>query len=65
MIRPRAPPAGLYRHVRKLDRDSHWLGTALRHTAWRFGAVALVAALAGLLLAWLAPGAVSLGDLLH
>ncbi|MCQ4167018.1 hypothetical protein [Tahibacter harae] len=57
--------AGLYRHVRKLDRDSHWLGTALRHTAWRFGAVALVAALAGLLLAWLAPGAVSLGDLLH
>lgn len=57
--------AGLYRHVRKLDRDSHWLGTALRHTAWRFGLVAAVAALAGLLLAWLAPGAVSLGDLLH
>lgn len=57
--------AGLYRHVRKLDRDRHWLGTALRHTAWRFGAVAVIAALAGLLLAWLVPGAVSLGDLLH
>lgn len=57
--------AGLYRHVRKLDRDRHWLGTALRHTAWRFGAVAVIAALAGLLLAWLAPGAVSLGDVLR
>ena len=57
--------AGLYRHVRKLDRDRHWLGTALRHTAWRFGAVAVLAALAGLLLVWLAPGAVSLGDVLH
>jgi hypothetical protein len=57
--------AGLYRHVRKIDRDRYWLRTALRHTAWRFAAVAVIAALAGLLFAWLVPGAVSLGDLLR
>lgn len=55
--------AGLYRHVRGMDRHRHWLSTALAHTLWRFGAVAALAGLAGALMQWLVPGADSIGDI--
>lgn len=55
--------AGLYRHVRNMDRQRHWLTTALARTLWRFAAVALVAAAAGAAIQWLVPGADSIGDL--
>lgn len=55
--------AGLYRHVRNLDRQRHWLTTALARTLWRFAAVAVLAAAAGAAIQWLVPGADSIGDL--
>lgn len=55
--------AGLYRHVRGMDRHRHWLRTALAHTLWRFGAVAVLAGAAGALMQWLVPGADSIGDI--
>lgn len=55
--------AGLYRHVRNMDRQRHWLTTALARTLWRFAAVALLAAAAGAAIQWLVPGADSIGDL--
>jgi hypothetical protein len=57
--------AGLYRHVRNMDRQRHWLTTALARTLWRFGAVAVLAAAAGAAIQWLVPGADSIGDLFH
>lgn len=57
--------AGLYRHVRGMDRNRYWLSTALAHTLWRFAAVAVLAGLAGALMQWLVPGADSIGDLFH
>lgn len=56
---------GLYRHVRSIDRDRHWLKTALARTFWRFAAVAAVFAAAGWFAGHLVPGADSIGDLLH
>ncbi|HVH36936.1 MAG TPA: hypothetical protein VM847_22785 [Tahibacter sp.] len=56
---------GLYRHVRRIDRERHWLKTALARTFWRFAAVAALFAAAGWLAARLVPGADSIGDLLH
>jgi len=56
---------GLYRHVRGIDRGRHWLTTAIARTGWRFGAVAVVAAAAGWLIARAVPGADSIGALLH
>ncbi len=55
---------GLYRHVRGIDRERHWLTTAIARTGWRFGAVA-VGFLAGWLIARAVPGADSIGALLH
>lgn len=55
--------AGLYRHVRNMDRQRHWLTTALARTLWRFGAVAVLAAAAGAAIQYLIPGADSIGDL--
>lgn len=55
--------AGLYRHVRNMDRQRHWLTTALARTLWRFGAVAVLVAAAGAAIQWLVPGADSIGDL--
>lgn len=55
--------AGLYRHVRNMDRQRHWLTTALARTLWRFAAVAVLAAAAGAAIQWLVPGADSIGDL--
>ncbi len=56
---------GLYRHVRGIDRDRHWLKTAVARTFWRFAAVAVVAAGAGWAIARAVPGADSIGALLH
>lgn len=56
---------GLYRHVRGIDRERHWLGTAIARTGWRFAAVAAMAAAAGWLIARIVPGADSIGALLH
>ncbi|WP_257387021.1 hypothetical protein [Tahibacter caeni] len=56
---------GLYRHVRSIDRDRHWLRTALARTFWRFAVVAALFAAAGWIAARLVPGADSIGDLLH
>jgi hypothetical protein len=56
---------GLYRHVRRIDRDRHWLKTALARTFWRFAAVAAVFAAAGWFAGHLVPGADSIGDLLR
>lgn len=55
--------AGLYRHVRNMDRQRHWLTTALARTLWRFGAVAILAAATGAAIQYLIPGADSIGDL--
>lgn len=56
---------GLYRHVRGIDRERHWLTTAIARTGWRFGAVAVVASVSGWLIARAVPGADSIGALLH
>jgi len=56
---------GLYRHVRRIDRERHWLKTALARTLWRFAAVAALFAAVGWVAARLVPGADSIGDLLH
>lgn len=56
---------GLYRHVRGIDRERHWLKTAIARTGWRFAAVAAVAAAVGWLIARAVPGADSIGALLH
>lgn len=56
---------GLYRYVRGIDRERHWLKTALAHTGWRFAAVAAVAAAIGFTISRLVPGASSIGDLLR
>lgn len=55
---------GLYRHVRGIDRERHWLTTAVSRTIWRFAGVAALAAVVGGLIAWFVPGADSIGALL-
>ena len=55
--------AGLYRHVRHLDRQRHWLTTALARTLWRFALVAVLTAAVGAAIQWQVPGADSIGDL--
>lgn len=54
---------GLYLRVRAIDRNRHWLRTAVARTVWRFAAVAGVFGAIGALLAWLVPGADSIGDI--
>ncbi|GMV30170.1 MAG: hypothetical protein AMXMBFR59_22950 [Rhodanobacteraceae bacterium] len=56
---------GLYRHVRRIDRERHWLKTAVARTGWRFAAVATIAAGIGWGIAHAVPGADSIGALLH
>lgn len=56
---------GLYRHVRRIDRERHWLKTAVARTGWRFAAVAAIAAVVGWGIAHALPGADSIGALLH
>lgn len=54
---------GLYLRVRTIDRGRHWLRTAVARTVWRFAAVAAVFGAVGALLAWVVPGADSIGDI--
>lgn len=54
----------LYRHLRA-SQDEHWLGTAVRRTAWPFGITALVLVGAGVAMAAYAPGARSVGEVIH
>lgn len=54
---------GLYLRVRAIDRGRHWLRTAIARTVWRFAAVAALFSIAGAVLAWLVPGADSIGDI--
>jgi len=53
--------SGLYRRLRRVEGD-HWLGTAVRRTAWRFLGVAVLFSLVGVTLQALAPGARSIGQ---
>lgn len=55
--------ASLYRRLRGL-RARHWLETAIRRTAWTFAATAVIVCAAGWAMAWYAPGAHSIGDVL-
>jgi hypothetical protein len=52
---------GLYRNLRRQDRE-FWLFTAVRRTGWQFLAVAVFAAVLGMLLAHKVPGARTFGD---
>ncbi|HVJ62484.1 MAG TPA: hypothetical protein VM555_07195, partial [Tahibacter sp.] len=54
---------GLYLRVRAIDRGRHWLRTAVARTVWRFAGVAALFGVAGAVLAWLVPGADSIGDI--
>ncbi len=56
--------AGLYRRLRAVKGD-HWLRTAIRRTAGPFVAVALLFALAGAVMQSYAPGAKSIGEVIH
>jgi len=53
---------GLFKRVRAIDTQSHWLRSAFLGTVWRFVAVVSVFAIAGALIQHYVPGAVSLGD---
>lgn len=54
----------LYRRLRQAERQ-HWLSTAVKHTAWPFAVAAILLALIGLALSSAAPGAHTLGEVLH
>lgn len=54
----------LFRHLRSEDRP-HWMASALRHTLVPFVATAVFLALVGAGLAWYAPGAKSIGQVVQ
>ena len=54
----------LYRHLRTLH-AKHWLATAVRRTALPFGITAVFLALVGVAMAAYAPGARSVGEVVH
>ncbi len=54
----------LYRRLRGID-SKHWLGTAVRRTILPFGMTALFLCAVGAAMAAYAPGARSIGDVLH
>lgn len=56
--------ASLYRRLRGLD-TQHWLETAVRRTIWPFLITALVLGVAGKGMQLYAPGAKSVGDVIH
>jgi len=56
--------ASLYRRLRGLD-TQHWLETAVRRTIWPFLITALVLGVAGKAMQLYAPGAKSIGDVIH
>lgn len=56
--------AGLYRRLRKID-TRHWLETAVRRTVWPFVLTATMLAGIGFGMGFYAPGADSIGDVLH
>ncbi|MDB5848061.1 MAG: hypothetical protein JWP29_1813 [Rhodoferax sp.] len=54
----------LYRHLRGVG-SSHWMGTALRRTVLPFGVTAIFVCLVGMAMAAYAPGARTIGDVVH
>lgn len=54
----------LYRHLRATQCE-HWLSTAVRRTAWPFAITALVLVGAGMVMTAYAPGARSVGEVIH
>jgi hypothetical protein len=54
----------LYRHLRGKD-SSHWLATACRRTVLPFGATAIFLAIVGAAMSAYAPGARSVGEVVH
>lgn len=54
----------LYRRLRRRD-SPHWLSTAFGHTAWPFGITAVFLVLVGAAMAAYAPGARSIGEVVH
>jgi hypothetical protein len=55
----------LYRHLRAKDSSSHWLATACRRTVLPFGATAIFLAIVGAAMSAYAPGARSVGEVVH
>ena len=55
----------LYRRLRGEQESAHWLVTACRRTVLPFGATAIFLALTGVAMSAYAPGARSIGEVVH